>query len=124
MDEYIMLTDGRQKPIYRYLSYSRPSEIPRSKAIAIVHPSLWDDPFENCLVGGKFRTGNATTGLALRHTRLGSCWTRKSVPGAMWRIYSTDKTAVCIKSIPELVGDALLVLAIVMLLFPTHAFFK
>lgn len=79
----------------------------QSGIMVLVRPEKWDDPFENYIVGAKFKIGNGTLNLGLRQTLHGSCWTRKSVSDALWRIYSPDKVSVRLKSTPSLLGKSL-----------------
>lgn len=46
--------------------------------------------------------GSSFFDIGIRKNPLGTCWTRKSVSDAIWRIYSHDKKAVRIKSTPEI----------------------
>lgn len=83
-------------------------EMFRTGEFTLTRTSKWDDPFENYIVGVRFKSGDGgTLDSALRHVVHGSCWTRKSVSDALWRIYSPDKLSVRISSTPRLIGEAL-----------------
>lgn len=108
MGAFIDLGDADlDRPIYRFSTFARLIEHFRTTQMAFVRSEKWDDPFENYIVGVKFMRGSGTLDLGLRHTLHGSCWTRKSVSDAMWRIYSPDKTAVRIRSTPRILGKCL-----------------
>jgi len=95
------------RPIYRFTPFSRLIEFFRTGEFALTRTSMWDDPFENFIVGVRFKIGRATLDLALRNVVHGSCWTSKSVSDALWRIYSPDKLSVRIGSTPRLLGTSL-----------------
>lgn len=96
------------KPIYRFMPFSRVMELFRTSEFMLTRTSKWDDPFENYIINVRFKSQDgATLDTALRHILHGSCWTKKSVSDAMWRIYSPDKLSVRIASTPRLIADAL-----------------
>jgi hypothetical protein len=108
MDPYINYGKNElDRPIYRFTTFSRLIEFFRTGEFALTTTSKWDDPFENFIVGVRFKIGRGTLDLALRHVVHGSCWTRKSVSDALWRIYSPDKLSVRIGSTPRLLGASL-----------------
>jgi hypothetical protein len=109
MNSYINYGQNElDRPIYRFTTFSRLIEFFRTGEFALARTSMWDDPFENYIVSVRFKTGGGgTLDLALRHVVHGSCWTRKSVSDALWRIYSPDKLSVRIGSTPRLLGAAL-----------------
>ena len=47
--------------------------------------------------------GSSFLDLGIRKNPYGTCWTRKSVSDAIWRIYSHDKKSVRIKSTPNII---------------------
>jgi hypothetical protein len=97
-----------EKSIYRFSDFSRIVRIFQTNEMILVRPEKWDDPFENYIINAKFKYSDGDTlDLSLRSTLHGSCWTKKSVSDAMWRIYSPDKISVRIKSTPKLLGEAL-----------------
>ena len=76
--------------------------------MTLVRPEKWDDPFENYIIDPDVRFADGSfIRLVYRQVIHGSCWTKKSVSDAMWRIYSPDKISVRIKSTPEKIGQAL-----------------
>lgn len=68
---------------------------------------MWDDPFENFIVSARYKSKTGHMDSVLRHVLHGSCWTRKSVSDALWRIYSPDKLSVRIASTPTLLAQEL-----------------
>lgn len=108
MDHFINLLDtDLDRPIYRYVSFARLVEHFKTGKFGLAKTEKWDDPFENYIAGATYKQGQGTIKLALRRIAHGSCWTRKGVSDAMWRIYSSDKLAVRISSTPRLLGAAL-----------------
>jgi hypothetical protein len=99
--------DELNRPIYRFMAFQRLVEIMTTRRLTMMRTDLWDDPWENYITHVKFRIGRATTQFNFRRTVYGSCWTRKSVSDALWRIYSPDKLAIRIASTPRLLGTAL-----------------
>jgi hypothetical protein len=99
--------DELNRPIYRFMSFQRLVEIMTTRRLTMLRTDLWDDPWENYIAHVRFHIGRATTQFQFRRTVYGSCWTRKSVSDALWRIYSPDKLAIRIASTPWLLGTAL-----------------
>lgn len=93
-----------ERPIYRFVTFSRLLQYLKTGEYPLLSPSKWDDPFENYIIGAEFRSGAGIRDLGVRHKFYGSCWTRKSVSDALWRIYSPDKMSVRIRSTPQLLG--------------------
>jgi hypothetical protein len=105
MIEYINLSDSDIiKPIYRIISFDRLIKLFNSNSLTLVKPGKWDDPFENIISKTKIYTENSFVEVGLRDNVHGICWSKRSVSDAMWRIYSSDKKAVRIKSTPEIIS--------------------
>lgn len=66
----------------------------------LVHPSMWDDPFENFFLNSKFESNGKILNLGgLKDNLFGQCWTLGAEEtDAMWRIYSPNKDGVRVKS--------------------------
>lgn len=66
----------------------------------LVHPSMWEDPFENFFLNSKFKSKGKIMDLAgLKDNLFGQCWTLSSEEtDAMWRIYSPNKNGVRVRS--------------------------
>lgn len=92
------------KPIYRIISFDRLIKLFNSNTLTLVKPGKWDDPFENIISKTKIYTENSFVEIGLRDNVHGICWSKRSVSDAMWRIYSSDKKAVRIKSTPEIIS--------------------
>jgi hypothetical protein len=109
MSEYINISDAEiSKPIYRIISFDRLVRIFQSNQMTFVKPEKWDDPFENIIAKTKIDLGTSMGSsfleLGIRKNSHGTCWTRKAISDAIWRIYSHDKKAVRIKSTPEVIS--------------------
>jgi hypothetical protein len=82
-------------PIFRTFSYLRAVELFKNKANTLVHPSLWDDPYENAFLRNGATDGTDFIDLADVHRDwYGQCWTTDGESDALWRIYSPDKQGV------------------------------
>jgi len=106
---FIDLNDKeKQKPIYRYIDFYRVIQMFKNKELVFTLPKLWDDPFESYIIDSDIKHSiNSKSYLQYKYIVHGSCWTRKTVSDAMWRIYSPHKMAVRIKTKPILLGNML-----------------
>lgn len=86
--------------IFRVIPIERLILLVKNKTNVLVHPSKWDDPFENFLLKSKFELGGNDLSVAeLRDNLFGQCWTlRIKETDAIWRIYSPEKNGVRVKS--------------------------
>ena len=85
--------------IYRIFSIERLLELRETSKNVLVHPSLWDDPFENCILNSLYRLDSGETiTLAFRDHVFGQCWTSRRESDAMWRIYSPNKDGVRVRT--------------------------
>lgn len=86
-------------PVYRIFSFSRLEEIFNEEKLTLVRPRLWDDPFENFILGS---TGYLPDGrefqIGFRDNFYGQCWSLTKESDAMWRIYSPNKDGVKVKT--------------------------
>lgn len=84
---------------YRTISYDRLIELFTTKQNTLVKPTLWEDTFENFVLKSKLIN---TTGQQIEydvHNRMyGQCWTLEKSSDAMWRIYSSDKDGIRIRT--------------------------
>lgn len=89
----------RESHLYRIISLPHLYELFEKHTNVLVKPHKWDDPFENFILGLKAQlpTGE-TVEFGQRHNFFGQCWTLKASSDAMWRIYSSDKKSVRIRS--------------------------
>lgn len=80
-------------PIYRTFPFGRFREVLEQRALVLVAPSLWDDPFENFLVGctiNYMQDGKWQQECFDRILRpvYAQCWSLAAESDALWRIYS------------------------------------
>lgn len=94
----IGLTNLNQR-IYRVFSITRALDLFEKKQNTLVHPSMWDDPFENFFLNARFfdKAANKEIDVSrIKTSWYGQCWTTVPDTDAMWRIYSPNKDGVCI----------------------------
>lgn len=86
--------------IYRVMPVERLLQLIHDKRNILVHPSKWDDPFENFFLKSKFTYNGISVGVdQLRSEIFGQCWTlNEQETDALWRIYSSNKDGVRLKS--------------------------
>lgn len=96
MEENAIGLEDLDVPLYRIFSLDRFSKMIASRENGLVHPSKWDDPFENFFLQGRAEMpdGTPVSLSELSASWYGQCWTRNMDSDAMWRIYSHDKTGV------------------------------
>lgn len=87
------------RSIYRFLSFDSLVEMLVKEQLALVNTSRWDDPFENYF----FNCHIYDRGVAMDYkeiaTRMyGQCWTLTPESDALWRIYSSDKRGIRIRT--------------------------
>jgi hypothetical protein len=84
------------KKIYRIFTIERFKEVITSKKLALVHPSKWDDPFENFFLKANAidENGDLISLEDVSKDWYGQCWTKYKDSDAMWRIYSPNKDGV------------------------------
>jgi len=88
-----------EKPIYRIFSFQRLESIFIGRQLTLVKPSLWDDPFENFILGAQGTLNDGTPfNIGFRNHYYGQCWSRTRESDAMWRIYSPEKDGVKVKT--------------------------
>jgi hypothetical protein len=80
---------NRGMKLYRYIRLKRLYELFDDRVNVLVHPSKWDDPFENFVLNSQFTypDGTSSGDIGLRLRMYGQCWTTASVSDALWRIY-------------------------------------
>lgn len=90
------------RSVYRIISEARLFELFDTQNNVLVRPSMWDDPFENFILNSTVRTKNDEFGdFGFRDDLFGQCWTLQKASDAMWRIYSSHKRGVRIRSTPR-----------------------
>lgn len=100
MTLYLNFTEEEyDKPIYRIISLKRLIELFQSSTNALVHPSLWEDPYENFILKSKVKLVSGEIAEYTYHENFyGQCWTLHQSSDAMWRIYSPDNHGIRIKT--------------------------
>jgi hypothetical protein len=96
------------KPIYRIMPIHRLLEVLEKKQLDLVKPIKWDDPFENFLLSRPWKTKSSSRIVTLRADVYGQCWTLHRETDAMWRIYSSDKQGIKVKTTPRKLLNALI----------------
>jgi hypothetical protein len=87
-------------PIYRIFSKLRFLALARTSQNGLVNPSKWDDPFENFFLRSEISgaRGERISMNSLERDWYGQCWTYNNDTDAMWRIYSSRKDGIKIKT--------------------------
>lgn len=100
MDNYYNLSQKDfEIPIYRIISKKRLIDLFVTKTNVLVHPSCWDDPFENLLLKSKVKEADGSLTQYPFHQHVyGQCWTTLKGSDAMWRIYSPNTDGIRIKT--------------------------
>lgn len=100
MSLFIDLTKKQQSAhIYRIIKTKRLFELLETNEGVLVHPSCWDDPYENSILRSKVRDKNGQVRSYTYHENMyGQCWTLNRNSDAMWRIYSPDTRGVRIRT--------------------------
>ena len=90
------------KPVYRVLPFDRLLQSLVARELVLSKPKLWDDPFENALLKGAFRTQDGSRySFVAQNYVYGQCWTLHRETDAMWRIYSAAAKGVRVSSTPR-----------------------
>lgn len=83
------------KPVYRIISKERFIELFQKEENILVHPSRWDDPYENFILKSKVKMKSGEVKDFDFHENIyGQCWSRHKASDAMWRIYSPNKNGI------------------------------
>jgi len=87
-------------PVFRIFTVKRLREVFDDKALALVKPEVWDDPYENFLLNAPVRLGDGTiaTMKSIADKLYGQCWTVLEESDALWRIYAPMKDGVRVKT--------------------------
>lgn len=100
MEDNVINIDDIDTPIYRIFTLDRFTEIIKSRENGLVHPSKWDDPFENFFLknNAQMANGEIVSLSSISESWYGQCWTKNKDSDAMWRIYSAGKTGVRVET--------------------------
>ena len=100
--------EEHDKPIYRIISAKRLIELFKTQKNVLVHPSRWEDPYENFVLKSKVRLSSGEiTEYKYHENFYGQCWTLHQASDAMWRIYSSDFQGIRIKTTVRKLLDSL-----------------
>lgn len=84
--EFNMINLDPQTEIYRIFSFDRFIEMVGNGRNSLVRPVLWDDTFENFLMGANgIYQGHPVSFEPVRDSWYGQCWTFKKECDGMWR---------------------------------------
>lgn len=100
MSLFVDLTQKEQDArLYRIIEPQRLYELFERNEGVLVHPSCWDDPYENFILRSKVRDKTGRVKAYTYHENLyGQCWTLNPNSDAMWRIYSPDTRGIRIRT--------------------------
>ncbi|MBX8575218.1 DUF2971 domain-containing protein [Pseudomonas cichorii] len=102
-----------KKYIYRTISYERLIELFSTNRNTLVKPSLWEDTFENFVLKSKLiNEAGQEIEYDIHNRMYGQCWTLENSSDAMWRIYSSNKSSVRIRTTIEQLLDSLCIATI------------
>ena len=93
MERNVIGISNWDAPVYRTFSLKSALELFKEGKNGLVHPSRWDDPFENFfLKNGAIDEHENPVALDDVHKDwYGQCWTLEGESDALWRIYSPEK---------------------------------
>lgn len=96
----IFLTEqDLDRPVYRVFTYDRIEQVFRERALGLLRPRKWEDPFENFILGAEGTLQDGTPyNIGFREDYFGQCWSLTKESDAMWRIYSPQKDGVKVKT--------------------------
>jgi hypothetical protein len=99
MNESILDNLDPETCVYRIFGIERLFQLFDTKKNILVHPSKWDDPFENFILSGLIEIASGEKGkYGFKDHVFGQCWTTKRESDAMWRIYSPEKNGVRVRT--------------------------
>ncbi len=96
-------------PLYKYFSLNNLSYMLNGKKLFVDNISKsWEDCYENFFLKSTFYREQSLIGTDnLIHGVFGQSWTTKTESDAMWRIYSSDKNGIRIKTNAKKLFDAI-----------------
>ena len=85
--------------IYRIFRKDRFFQLFETGKNALVHPTRWDDPFENVFLESPVKLNGGEYGSFDFHNAVyGQCWTLERASDAMWQIYSKKENAIRVRT--------------------------
>lgn len=101
-------SEDLDKYVYRIISLERLNQLFNERVNVLVHPELWDDPFENFIMKSNVRFDDgAIADIEFSDDFYGQCWSLHKASDAMWRIYSHDKKSVRIRTTIRKLAESL-----------------
>ena len=99
LDESKMTIESEDKALYRIIPFDSLLKMLNEKTNTLIPIKYWDDVYENFILKEDcVRNGNSISIKRASDCFYGQCWTRKESSDAMWRIYSSDRKSVRIKT--------------------------
>ncbi|MFZ2897075.1 MAG: hypothetical protein WA004_00540 [Saprospiraceae bacterium] len=99
--------NGFNTTIYRFTKLDHILHLLKTSELIVSQVKSWEDPFENFLLKTNHDFGSVSVSFAdSLPSFYGQCWTLLKESDALWRIYSSDKRAVRLKSRINLLGKA------------------
>lgn len=96
------------KSIYRIIPFDVLLSMISEKKNVLVKTKKWEDAYENFLFKENFVVnGNQWSISSLQEQLYGQCWTLRKSSDAMWRIYSSNKKSVRIRSTVGALWDSI-----------------
>jgi len=98
------------KPIYRIISLERLLELFVTGTNTLVKPALWEDVSANFILRSPVRLrGGEIVEYDFYDRMYGQCWTLHKASDAMWRIYSSNKTGLRVRTTIRKLAESLIV---------------
>lgn len=92
--------------LYRTIPLKRLGELFANRKNVLVRPKLWDDPFENIALSSPVEIKGQAGTFGFREDYYGQCLTTEGISDAIWRIYSSDKRGLRIRTtVDKLLGQ-------------------
>jgi hypothetical protein len=87
------------RKIYRIVSLEKLLDMFVSAENTLVKPNQWEDTFENFILKAKVKLKGGSVITYDIHDRIyGQCWTLQNSSDAIWRIYSTNKESLRVRT--------------------------
>lgn len=96
--EYNVVNLNLDTVIYRIYSYRWFMDLLQNRRNTLVHPSAWQDPFENFILGSSaIYQGQPVDLRPVRDAWYGQCWTFKEECDGMWRANTNNRAERAVK---------------------------
>ena len=98
-EESNITIESEDKALFRIIPFDSLLQMLNEKSNTLVQIKYWDDVYENFILKEEcVKNGNVLSVKQMSNRFYGQCWTRKESSDAMWRIYSSDRKSVRIKT--------------------------